>query len=512
MESDRNSRSRLGKVYFVGAGPGDPGLITVRGVDCLRQADLVLYDYLVNPAILRHCPPGAELINLGHQHTPLEDRQKHINAQVVQAARQGKIVVRLKSGDPYVFGRSGEEVAAVREAGIPFEVVPGITAALAAAGYAEIPITHAQHASAVALITGHQRKADRGRPLDYGRLASFPGTLVFYMGLNSAAQWSQALIEHGKPARTPVAVVRRGSWPDQKVIRSTLGEVAAAIAAHQVRPPAVVVVGEVVDLAPAVSWFAALPLVGRRVLVTRPSGQADQLSERLASLGAEVLQQPAVEIADPPDWQPVDEALTRLDQFDWLVFSSANGVRYLLDRLLATGGDLRRLGKVRLAAIGPGTAAALAAYCLRADLVPEDYRAEGLLESLRGQAQGKRFLLARASRGRQVLAEGLSAAGGYVEQLVVYSSIDVETADPAIYTELAAGRIDWVTVTSSAIARSLVRLFGQQLHRARLASISPVTSAVLNELGFRPAAEARQYTMDGLLDAILAQEAGDSAQ
>ncbi len=510
MESDRNSQPCLGKVYFVGAGPGDPELLTLRAVQCLRLADLVLYDYLVNPAVLRHCTSTAELIGLGHQHTPLEDRQQQINRQMIQAAREGKNVVRLKSGDPFVFGRCAEEVAAIRSAGIPLEVVPGVTAALAAAGYAEIPITHARYASAVALVTGHQRKADLGPPLDYRQLASFPGTIVFYMGLASAAQWSQALIQHGRPPGTPVAIVRRSSWPDQQVIRSTLGELPAAIADHQMRPPAVIIVGDVVDLAPSVSWFAARPLIGKRVLVTRPAMQPDPLCQRLAALGAEVLEQPAIEIADPPDWRPVDDALSRLHQFDWLVFSSANGVRYLLGRLMATGGDVRRLGTLKLAAIGPGTAAALAAFSLRPDVVPEDYRAEGLLDALSRQAQGKRFLLARASRGRQLLAEGLTAAGATVEELVVYTSRDIEAPDSAIYTEFAAGRIDWVTVTSSAIARSLVRLFGQELHRAKLASISPVTSATLRELGFQPTVEASQYTIEGVLNAIVEHTATDN--
>jgi uroporphyrinogen III methyltransferase / synthase len=270
-----------------------------------------------------------------------------------------------------------------------------------------------------------------------------------------------------------------------------------------VRPPAVIIVGPVVSLAPEVSWFAARPLCGTSVLVTRPGDQAAEVWQRLAELGAEVLVQPAIRISDPPDWAPVDAALDGLDRFDWLVFSSANGVRYLLERLWSHRGDLRRLARLKLAAIGPGTADQLARYYLRADLVPEEFRAEALAEALVAQGRGSRFLLARASRGREVLAEHLAAAGGQVEQVVVYTSTDLTESDPEITRRLAAGRIHWITVTSSAIARSLSAMFGSALGQARLASISPVTSATLRQLGYEPAAEASPYTMEGLVDAIL---------
>jgi uroporphyrinogen III methyltransferase/synthase len=287
-------------------------------------------------------------------------------------------------------------------------------------------------------------------------------------------------------------------------IRTTLGSVADEIRLRQLRPPVLVVVGEVAAHDPGASWFTGRPLFGRRVLVTRPSEQTASLGERLCDLGADVLVQPAIEIGPPDDWAPVDGTLARLAEFDWLVFSSGNGVRYLLDRLCQQHGDLRRLGRVQLAAIGPGTAEALADYKLRPDTVPDEYRAEALAESLAVDAPGKRFLLARASRGREVLAEQLRAAGGQVEQVVVYTSRDVPVPDPEIASALTAGKIDWVTVTSSAIARSLSAMFGEQLRLTRLASISPITSAVLRELGFEPAAEAAEYTMAGIVEAILA--------
>ncbi len=326
------------------------------------------------------------------------------------------------------------------------------------------------------------------------------------MGVTSVGQWSEALIAGGKSPDTPVAVVRRCSWPDQEIVRATLATVAATLAAREIRPPAVFVVGETAALAPESSWFSQRPLFGVGVLVTRPAEQAHELCDRLADLGANVYVQPAVAIGPPPDWAAVDAALARLDQCDWLVFSSGNGVRWFLDRLLAGGGDLRRLGGVKLAAIGPGTAAELAKYRLQADLMPEEYRAESLAEALLAQAPRGRFLLARADRGRQVLPERLLAAGATVDQVVAYSTREIAQADPEIAAALTEGRIDWVTVTSSAIARSLAALFGAALHKVRLASISPITSGALGELGYAVAAEAKEYTMAGVVKAILAAQ------
>lgn len=500
-------QSAPGKVYLIGAGPGDPGLITVRGVECLRRSQVVIYDYLVNPAQLAYAPAEAELVCLRHHTRKQPDSQEEINARMIQAARAGKTVVRLKGGDPDIFGRSVEEKEALRQAGIPFETVPGVTAALAAAGYAGIPITHSQHSSAVALVTGQERESKPGSNLDYAALASFPGTLIFYMGVTTAPQWSQALLSQGKPADTPVAIVRRCSWNDQATVRCTLGNVAQVIAERRLRPPAVIVVGEVVSLTPEFSWFTARPLFGKKVLVTRPRHQAASLCDPLRELGAEVLLQPAIEIQPPNDWSNVDRALERLGDYDWLVFSSSNGVDYLLERLWQQHGDLRRLGRVKLAAIGPGTADALLRWRLRADLLPEEYRAESLALALAQEAAGKKFLLARASRGREILAEELAAAGAEVDQVVVYRSVDVESPEADIAAALAASRIDWITVTSSAIAQSLARLFGENLRQAKLASISPVTSATLRRLGFEPAAEASQYTMPGVVEAILRSEA-----
>jgi uroporphyrinogen III methyltransferase / synthase len=503
-----------GTVYLVGAGPGDPGLITLRGMQCLRRADVVLYDYLANPQLLAHCRPDAEKISLGKHGGGRIWSQEEINEALVRLAREGKTVVRLKSGDPVVFARGVEEIEALSIAGIPFEIVPGITAALAAGSYAGIPITHRELASAVALVTGHEDGGKEGPPLDYAALANFPGTLVFYMGVTTAARWSADLIAAGKPPETPVSVIRRVSFPDQKVWQTTLGGVTGFVAETRLRPPVIFVVGDVAALSPALLWFDKRPLFGQSVLVTRPNvvrcsaaGQfpPEDFTSRLYELGAEVLYQPAIEIRPPNDWSAVDAALARLPDFDWLVFSSVNGVDGLLGRLPH---DLRALAGVRIAAIGSGTAQRLAEYHLQADLVPDEFRAEALAEALAADAKGKRFLLARASRGREVLAETLAAAGGIVEQVVVYQSIDVETADPEIAARLKAGKINWITVSSSAIARSLARLFGDDLRKAKLVSISPITSGTLRELGYEPAAEATEYTMEGVVSAIVGEVQG----
>jgi uroporphyrinogen III methyltransferase/synthase len=438
--------------------------------------------------------------------------QLEIIARMIDAARQGKTVVRLKGGDPMVFGHGAEEIESLRRAGIPYETVPGVTAALAAAAYTDIPITHARLASALALVTGHQPSADKAPAMDYGALADFPGTLVFYMGAASARPWTESLIRRGKPADTPAAIVHRCSRSDQETIYCTLGTVADVIDQRRLGPPSVVLVGPAVAAAPETSWFAARPLFGVRVLVTRPRHQAEPLAGRLAELGAGVCFQPAIELSDPPDWQPVDHALQQLDRYDWIVFSSANGVTSFLDRLWKTHGDLRKLARVKLAAMGPGTAEQLAQYRLRADLLPDQYRAEALAEALAPEASGRRFLLARASRGREVLAESLWRAGGEVEQVVVYQSRDVDRPDPEIAALLVGGQINWITVTSSAIAQSLVRLFGDDLRKARLASISPVTSETLRVAGHAPAAQASHYTMAGLVEAIVAAERQRSSQ
>jgi len=492
-----------GRVYLIGAGPGDPGLLTLRGAECLRRADVVLYDGLSNFAMLSHAP-HAEQICVGKHGQSRIWTQDEIIAEILRHAGQGRTVARLKGGDPAVFARTAEEAHSLQAAKIPFEIIPGITAALAAGSYAGIPVTHRKLASAVALVTGHEEPGKSESALDWEALARFPGTLVIYMGVTTAHIWTQALLNAGKPADTPAAILRRCSLPDQQSIHCRLDEVADHLTpAAKFRPPVIVVLGAVTRLAETLSWFEHRPLFGKRVLITRPEDQAEELAQPLRELGAEVLLQPAIQIGPPASWDAVDETLASLKPGDTLVWASRNGVRFFLERMQALGYDARHLTGVRLVTVGQKTAEALPAFGLHADVVPEQFDAEGLIKSLSCDAGGRRFFLVRASRGRDTLATALSNAGGQVQQVVAYRNEDVTTADPAVREQMQAGQIDWVTVTSSAIARSLHQQFGDALRHTQLASISPTTTQQLDTLGWKATAQADPYTMNDLVDAML---------
>jgi uroporphyrinogen III methyltransferase/synthase len=492
-----------GTVHLVGAGPGDPGLITVRAVQCLQAADLVLYDYLANPTLVEYAPEGAELVRLGRHDQGRSMTPDEITEVMVEAALQGRNVVRLKGGDASIFARGGDEADACRAAGITFEIVPGITSGLATAAYAEIPLTHYEDASAVALVTGHERDDKEESHLDYQALAAFPGTLVFYMGVKWAGRWSSALMEHGMASETPVAVVQWCSRARQQTVKCTLGTVADVIGEKGLRPPSLFVVGKVVDHAPALSWFQERPLFGTSVLVAGSKRTASKLRRNLSVLGAEVLTQPAIRIAEPVDWSPMDAALDRLSEYDWIVFTSGNGVDGLLNRIFSLGRDTRTLGQVRLAALGKGTAERLGHFHLKADLAPERVDASALAQTLLDQGSGGAVLLARATGDQPVLAEELEEVGAAVDQVPVYRTVDVDEPNQDVADALKAGEVDWVTVTSSPTARALVRLYGQMLKTAKIVSISPLTSATLRELGYDPAVEAVPHTVDGLVDALV---------
>lgn len=499
-----------GRVFLVGAGPGDPELITVRGQELLELADVVLHDYLVSPQLLHRCRHSAETICLGQHGRGKLWTQEQINARMIAEARGGRTVVRLKGGDPAIFGRLTEELSALEAAHIPYQVVPGISAATAVSSYAGISLTDRDAASCVTFLTGQECGGKSNEhALDFAAIAKTPGTLVIYMGATTAPKWSQELIHHGKSPETPVAIIRRASLPDQQTWQCTLGEVPQLMAPGEIRPPVLAIVGEVTLRPQSENWFTNRPLFGQTVLVTRPRQQADLLVDYFAELGAKVLVQPAIELTEPRDWTPVDAAIDQLAEFDWLVFSSRNGVEYFLLRLAARGFDARALRNAKLAAIGPATVDALAEHGLFADLSPDEYRAEALADALSPfAAQGSRFLLLRASRGRDVLPEKLAEAGGTVEQVVVYESCDMTSADPEVANLMRAGQIDWTTVTSSAIARSLVRMFGKDLRRTKLVAISPLTAEVLREQRMPAELVAEVYTSEGLVDVLVERLGG----
>jgi uroporphyrinogen III methyltransferase/synthase len=481
-------------------------LLTLRAVACLERADLVLFDQLVSPRALAFAP-NAEKVCVSQLAEHHAERIPHIHRTMIEAARAGRIVVRLKGGDPLVFGRGGEEAEALRQAGIDFEIVPGVTAALGAAAFSGIPLTHRQRASAVAFITGHEDPDKPDSLLDWPALARFPGTLVFYMGLSRLETVTGKLIEHGKPADSPAAVVQWATLPRQRTVEAPLAYLEPAARLAGLTAPAVVIIGDVVSLRPQMQWFEQKPLFGRTVLVTRPAGQEEELCAALEELGAEVFFQPTVLITEPDDWKPVDDALARLCEYQWLVFTSVNGVDYFIRRLRQTAHDLRSLGHIRLAAIGPATDAALARHHLKADIVPSSYRAEELAAALVPLVTGQRVLLARADRAREVLREELSKVAR-VAQVVVYSQRDVPKVDPNINAMLADGRIEFVTLTSANIARSLHRMLDSRARQAitegrvRLVSISPVTTEAIHEVGWEVAAEAKDYTSAGVVGAL----------
>ena len=495
-------------VFLVGAGPGHPGLLTLRAAECLAQADLVLYDRLVPTRFLDLAPPAARRVcvtELAGRHV---ERGSLVHDTLIAAARQGRRVVRLKGGDPFVFGRGGEEAEALRQAGIPYEVVPGVTAGLAAAACAGIPLTHRDHASAVALVTGHENPAKPESALDWSVLARFPGTLVIYMGIAHLPQLVHALVAHGKPADTPAAAVQWATTGAQRTVEAPLAGLPAAVQQAALAAPAIILVGPVVALRPRLAWFERRPLFGKRVLLTRPRHQADDLAHRLEQLGAVTCNLPLVDIREPADWAPADRALANLSRYGWLVFTSANGVHALVRRLRQTGRDLRALGPLRLAAIGPATADALRGYHLEADLVPPEYRSESLAAALAERAAGQRVLLARADRGRDLLRQELSAVAE-VDQVAVYAQVDTAEPDPDLLDSLRRGEIDYVTLTSSSIARAFARALDAPCRaridagQVQLVSISPVTSAVVRELGLPVAAEAAEYTAAGVAEALL---------
>lgn len=476
-------------MYLVGAGPGDPGLLTRRGAEVLMTADVVVYDRLASSALLALARREAERVNVGKAPGAAERTQDEINALLVEHGTAGRSVVRLKGGDPFVFGRGGEEAEVLVAAGIPFEVVPGVTSAIAAPAYAGIPVTHRGLSTHFTVVTGHEDPTKGGDDVDWSSLAKAGGTLVILMGAGHVGDIAARLIEGGRAPDTPVAAVRNGTRPDQRTVRATL----ATIGDADVSAPSAIVVGEVAGL--DLAWFEQRPLFGRSVVVTRAREQASGLRERLEALGAEVLELPAIEI------EPVGFALPPLDVYDWLVLTSANGVIALFDRGLAAAGlDARALGGVRVAAIGPGTTEALHARGVHPDLVPDRFVAESQLGAFPApSSEGERVLLARAEQARDVLPDGLTERGYVVDILPVYRTVPATPA-PEVVARVKAGGVDAITFTSSSTVTNFCDAVGELPDPQPLVvSIGPVTSSTAKERGLRVDAEAAEHTIDGLI-------------
>ncbi len=489
----------MGKVYLVGAGPGDPDLITWKGRRLLAAADSVLYDHLANDALLDLAPPGAERLYVGKKKSAHSFSQEEICRMLIERAQSGLVVVRLKGGDPFIFGRGGEEAEALADAGIPFEVVPGVTTPLGLAAYTGVPLTHREHTSVVTFVTGHSVSE-----IDWDKIGAAE-TLVIFMGLTVFAAIAREIVSRGRSPETPAMAVRWATRPDQETLVGTLATLPGLIEQQHLKPPATIVVGEVVRLRDKLNWFERLPLFGKRIVITRAREQAGSLAARLRALGADTVELPSIEIGPAEDYTALDAAIANLGSYDWLIFTSANGVRFFLDRLDRSAHDLRAV-RGRIAAIGPATKAALEQLHLKVDRNGGEFVAESLLEAFSADdLHGKLILLARAAVARDTLPAGLRALGAQVDVASAYRT--VEPADLAARArDLLAGprKPDWITFTSSSTVQNLVAAVGAPaLAGLRVASIGPVTSATARKLGLAVTVEAAEFDEDGLVEAIL---------
>ena len=506
-------KTAVGHVFLVGAGPGDPGLITVAGVEALSQAEVVVYDRLVNPRLLDLAPKDAERVFVGKGPKQHMMPQEEINELLVARAREGKRVVRLKGGDPFVFGRGGEEAEALAAAGVPFEVVPGVTSAVAAPAYAGIPVTHRSLASSVAFVTGHEDPTKGAPDVDWERLATAVDTLVLLMGVGQLPQIVERLLAAGRASETPAAVIEWGTLPRQRTVVGTLGDIVAKVEEAGIGAPAVAVVGEVVRLRETLRWFESRPLFGLRVLVTRTREQASDLSRALVAAGAEPVELPTIEIMPRYDEARLARAVDALAEaaYDWLIFTSANAVEIFFEFMSDRRLDARSV-RAQVAAIGPGTAEALRQRGIVADLVPaaESYTAEGLLAAFEQiELTDRRVLLPRAEGARDVLIEGLHERGATVDEVTLYIAAPPKDADAEGLRRLRAGEIDIVTFASSSAVRNLVSMLGddlEPLRRCRIAAIGPITAQTVQELlGRPPDVVAKEHTIVGLVVALEAR-------
>ena len=496
-----------GKVYLVGAGPGDPGLLTLKGKRCLEEADVVIYDYLVDIRLLDCVRPEATLLYAGKQGGGRAVPQKTINQLLVEHATQGKVVTRLKGGDPVLFGRGGEEAEELVAACIRFEIVPGVTSAIAVPAYAGIPLTHRDYASAVAVVSGHKEVWENAPHLNWATLAGVGGTLVFLMGTRQLRNNMQRLIDFGLSMATPIALIRWGTKAAQEVLTGTVGTIADRVAERGFEPPAVIVVGEVVRLRERLQWFESQPLFGKRIVVTRPRAQASRFADLLEQQGAEVFRFPTIETVPMGSYAKLDKALENLEGYDWLIFTSVNGVRYFFNRLQERQQDIRSLAGIRIAAIGPETARAIEARYLHVDIMPQEYKAEALIDVLKAE-RARRILLPRAAEARAILPQELRAHGAQVDEIATYQTIRPVNRDDVFCDMLRSGQIDLITFTSSSTVRNFMDVLSEEdvpalLGNTRIGCIGPITAATAQEHGLTVALQPSDYTIPAFADSIV---------
>ncbi|MDM8516252.1 uroporphyrinogen-III C-methyltransferase [Desulfobacterales bacterium HSG16] len=501
---------KKGKVYLTGAGPGDPGLITVKGLEYIRQADVVIYDYLASPALLKHASEKAEIIYVGKKGGDHTLSQDGINDLIVEKARQGNVVARLKGGDPFIFGRGGEEAEKLLEAGIPFEIVPGVTSAISAPAFAGIPLTHRDINSTLAFVTGHEDPLKESSSIDWEALARGIGTIVFLMGVKNLPNIRKQLLKHGMSPQTPVALVRWGTTPKQVTLTGNLDNIAEKVAETGLKPPAIIVVGNVVRLRDRLKWFENRPLMSKRIVVTRAREQASDLVTKLSESGADCLECPTIRIVAPDSYDNLDQAIEKLSTYQWIVFTSVNGVKFFFNRVFKKGLDVRALHNVRTAAIGPATADKLREFGLNSDIIPESYRAESVIKAFeQEEVKGKKILLPRAKEARPILPEELGKMGADVDEIPCYKTEPAAGSADILLKELDQRCVDLVTFTSSSTVKNFHKILPANEHERKrlmenvtIASIGPITSDTARELGFTVHVEAESYTIDGLCQAI----------
>ncbi|WP_163338113.1 uroporphyrinogen-III C-methyltransferase [Desulfopila sp. IMCC35008] len=512
MEQQTKSK-RCGKVYLVGAGPGDPGLITVRGKYLLEKAEVLVYDYLASKRLLKHVPKDAELIYAGkrggvkHTHT-----QEEINQMLVDHAKNGKIVVRLKGGDPFIFGRGGEEVQELFKAGVPFEVVPGVTSATAAATYAGIPITHREHTASVAFLTGHEDPTKGTSNIDWSKLATGAGTIVVYMGIKNLPVIMDNLLKHGRDPKTPVAVVRWASTPEQRSVVGTVETIADIVAKANIKPPSLIIIGDVVKLKAVTDWYEKRPLFGKKIIVTRTREQASELMAGLEEYGANCVEYSTINIQPVDSYEVLDGEMERLNEYHWILFTSLNGVKYFFERLYSMGKDSRDLKGPDIAAVGKSTADLLLQYGVNADLIPNVFTGEGLAESLLDQGvEGRNILIPRALHGREILPETLRGAGAQVTVAPVYQNLPPQGKREALREELELGDVDMITFTSSSTVRNFLSMVDADdldellglLQGVKIAAIGPITAKTITDNGLTVDIQPEEFTIDALVQAIV---------
>ena len=497
---------KIGKVYIIGAGPGDAGLITIKAVDCLRLADVVVYDNLVNEELLKYAPEHARFIYAGKKGGDHTLSQDAINGLLVQEAQAGNIVARLKGGDPFIFGRGGEEAEMLVEHNIPFEVIPGVTSAIAVPAYAGIPLTHRGLTSTVAFITGHEDPTKDKSDIDWKALVGI-GTLVFLMGVKNLAQIVEALTAHGKAPATPAALIRRGTTTQQETITGTLGTIVELAQARKFSPPSILIVGLVVELRDTLNWFEHKPLFGKGIVITRPQRQADDLACLLSAAGAHPIAFPAIKIVPPEDWHKLDAAIDKLTTYDWLIFTSANGVHFFFERLREKQKDIRDLKGIKICCIGPATAKQIENKGIKVDLVPEQFIAEGILQSFAAMdLKGRKILIPRAAQARDVLPEGLKKLGASVDVVTTYQTINSGRKKEEIAALIHDNKVDVITFTSSSTVTNFLEIMGRDFKlpaNIDVACIGPVTEAAAKKAGFRIDIQQEEYTMEGLVQSLL---------